>query len=174
MKTVIAGLEEGLNAIAEALEGGGGSSGLPEITGDADGGKVVTAHWSTLSGEGSYQLDPVRQVPDTTGVTNGYVLTNSNGTPAWAAASGGGGNGYQIYVTSGDVYEDSKSGGFYATLGTPVGKGGATGNIYADYIVISARGSGGEAITVNFIAGYDTVTFDSDPGVNAIELVIGQ
>ena len=33
-------------------------------------------------------------VPSTTGVTSGYVLTNSSGTPTWLAAAGGGGYEY--------------------------------------------------------------------------------
>lgn len=180
MKNVIAGLEEGLQAIAEALEGGSGQqvpapvaadngkvlkatgagqvawqedatgAGVPTVT-SGDDGKVLTADYTggvgTYSWEDApsgvpdtsqvlqgsvlavgYSGDPEWEnitdiipegskglVPTTTGVTNGYVLTNNNGTPAWAAASGGGGgNGIQFITGNISSDIDDKEGIYYA------------------------------------------------------------
>ena len=149
MRQVIQGLEEGLSAIAEALEGGGGSSIVPTPTA-ADEGKVLTAgddgtaSWEDAQGglpdpgqasQGSvlalgYSREPEWEtnitdllpngsaalVPATAGVTNGYVLTNNNGTPAWAAASGGGGGGTTIYAFDSAVWDDDKSGNYYISV----------------------------------------------------------
>lgn len=47
-------------------------------------------------------------VPSTSGVTDGYVLTNDNGTPAWKAGGGGGGGGITAhsYATWGALATD--------------------------------------------------------------------
>ena len=86
MKTVIAGLEEGLNAIAEALEGGGGGGGnVPTPTLDDDGKvlRVVSQSQEEVAPEWS----SVREVP--TGGSNGQVLTKNSSGYGWANASGG-------------------------------------------------------------------------------------
>ena len=66
-------------------------SGLPDHSQAMQGAVLALGYsgdpeWeddiTDLLPEGSKAL-----VPTTTGVTNGYVLTNNNGTPAWAAAS---------------------------------------------------------------------------------------
>lgn len=70
------------------------SGGLPDHSQATQGSVLALGYsgdpeWDNITDiipEGSKGL-----VPTTTGVTNGYVLTNNNGTPAWAAASGGGG-----------------------------------------------------------------------------------
>ena len=119
MKNVIAGLEEGLNAIAEAIEGGGGSSIVPTPAA-ADEGKVLTAgddgtaSWENASGGGipTPTLDDeskvLRVIPQSQtrvapewssirevsrGGQNGQVLTAiGGGDYEWANASGGGGS----------------------------------------------------------------------------------
>lgn len=212
MKTVIAGLEEGLNAIAEALEGGGGSGAVVPVPTLADDGKVLQVvsqtqtevapewteintvpsggtqgqvltkgasgyDWANPSGgsdlpdysyayngdvltvaedakSGEKYIDwvapagglpshsssdigkvlgieddwdqgtvawvtPSGQVPSTIGVTNGYVLTNNNGTPAWAAASGGGGSvSKSTESVSLSQFSDGGDGYYYAVLST--------------------------------------------------------
>ena len=47
-------------------------------------------------------------VPSTSGITDGYVLTNDNGTPAWKAGGGGGGSGItsHTYATIGALVTD--------------------------------------------------------------------
>lgn len=88
MKTVIAGLEEGLNAIADALEGGGGGGGnVPTPTLDDEGKvlKAVPQTQTTVAPEWS----SVREV--SRGGQSGQVLTASgDGDYGWADASGGG------------------------------------------------------------------------------------
>lgn len=182
MKQVIEGLSEGLQAIAEAVGGGGGEgqvvpapiatdngkvlkatgagavawqedatgAGVPTVT-SGDNGKVLTADYT--GGVGTYSWEDAKSglpdgsqalqgsvlamglnhnpewdnitniipegskglVPTTTGVTNGYVLTNNNGTPAWAAASGGGGgNGIQFITGNISSDMDDKQGIYYA------------------------------------------------------------
>ena len=86
MKTVIAGLEEGLNAIAEALEGGGGGGGnVPTPTLDDDGKvlKVVSQSQEEVAPEWA----TVREVP--AGGRNGQVLTKNSDGYGWAAPAGG-------------------------------------------------------------------------------------
>ena len=81
MKTVIAGLEEGLNAIAEALEGGGGGGGsVPTPTLDDDGKvlKVVSQSQEEVAPEWA----TVREVP--AGGRNGQVLTKDSEGYGWA------------------------------------------------------------------------------------------
>ena len=87
MKTVIAGLEEGLNAIAEALEGGGGGGGsiVPTPTLDDDGKvlRVVSQSQEEVAPEWS----TVREVP--TGGQRYQVLTKTgtgNVAYGWADA----------------------------------------------------------------------------------------
>ena len=116
MKTVIAGLEEGLNAIADALEGGGGGGGsIVPTPAAADEGKVLTANdngtasWKDAgSGIPTPTLDDeskvlkaipqsqtrvapewasIREVP--TGGQNGQVLTKDSDGYGWAAPAGG-------------------------------------------------------------------------------------
>lgn len=186
MKQVIQGLEEGLNAIAEAVGGGGGSSivptpaaadegkvltanddgtaswedasgvdmtgaqagqvltaiqdmggnliqgwttpdeGLPEITSSIEQGAVLAvgyskeAEWenniTNLLPNGSRAL-----VPTTSGAGNGYVLTNTNGTPTWAAASGGGGVGFVDDTEVINVVFDDKSSSYVLTYIPSVG-----------------------------------------------------
>lgn len=45
-------------------------------------------------------------VPSTSGITDGYVLTNDNGTPTWMAGSGGGGSIIHTYSTVGAFATD--------------------------------------------------------------------
>ena len=87
MKTVIAGLEEGLNAIADALEGGGSGGGgnVPTPTLDDDGKvlKVVSQSQEEVAPEWS----TVREVP--TGGQRYQVLTKTgtgNSAYGWANA----------------------------------------------------------------------------------------
>ena len=153
MKQVIEGLQEGLKAIADAMEGGypeptaasegqvltadgeGGASwedaadGLPEIDSQVEQGAVLAVGYSRepewvnditdLIPNGSAAL-----VPTTTGVTNGYVLTNNSGTPTWAAGSGGGSYPEPTSATSGQVLTADGIGG--ASWQTPSGGGGTT------------------------------------------------
>lgn len=77
MKTVIAGLEEGLNAIADALEGGGGGGGegavVPTPTLD-DEGKVLKAIPQSQE-KVAPEWDTIRELP--IGGREGQVLTRS-------------------------------------------------------------------------------------------------
>ena len=146
MKNVIAGLEEGLQAIAEALEGSSG----PDIPtpAAADEGKVLTADddgtvsWEDIhalpSTEGAARGDvllldgykipfwgePSGLVPSTSGASEGDVLTvNEYGSPAWATPSGGGGSGTTIYKKASTVQYNDKSDNYYVsieTLNTPI------------------------------------------------------
>ena len=115
MKTVIAGLEEGLNAIAEALEGGGSEvvptptaadegkvltagddgtaswedagSGLPEYTSPDDSGKILKLIEQDQQGNLAPEWSTPREVP--AGGSNGQVLTKNSNGYGWAAPSGG-------------------------------------------------------------------------------------
>ena len=56
----------------------------------------VNSDWNAASGVAQILNKPTIPsgadlVPSTTGITDGYVLTNDNGTPAWKAGGGGGG-----------------------------------------------------------------------------------
>ena len=84
MKNVIAGLEEGLQAIAEALESGGGGN-VPTPTLDDDGKvlRVVSQSQEEVAPEWSDS----REVPR--GGQNGQVLTRTSEGYGWAAPSGG-------------------------------------------------------------------------------------
>ena len=86
---------------------------LPSVS-NADRGKFLGVN----SSNNNVGWKDISQVPSTSGVTNGYVLTNSNGTPTWAAAAGGGGGGVSVYRTQGNI--DSE--GF-----SPVGAGSFRG-----------------------------------------------
>ena len=81
MKQVIEGLEEGLQAIATALEG----DGYPKPTSATDG-QVLTA-----DGQGGADWeDAPSGLPSTQFTQTGDVLTvNDNGDPAWITPSGG-------------------------------------------------------------------------------------
>lgn len=111
MRQVIQGLEEGLQSIAEALEGGGGSSIVPTPAA-ADEGKVLTAgddgtaSWEdagsgiptpTLNDEGKVlravpqtqttvapEWAPINEVP--IGGQNGQILTKNSNGYGWANA----------------------------------------------------------------------------------------
>lgn len=85
MKNVIAGLEEGLQAIAEALESGGGGGNVPTPTLDDDGKvlRVVSQSQEEVAPEWSDS----REVPR--GGQNGQVLTRTSEGYGWAAPSGG-------------------------------------------------------------------------------------
>lgn len=85
MKTVIAGLEEGLNSIAEAL-GGGGSDIVPTPT-QSDQGKALRADY--YNGVGRTYWSDANLVPNASGGTNGQVLTTNGETYGWANPSGG-------------------------------------------------------------------------------------
>lgn len=76
MKNVIAGLEEGLQAIAEALEG----DSIVPTPAAADEGKVLTAN---DDGTASWE-DPEGGLPASTGTDRGKVLTvGYSGDPGW-------------------------------------------------------------------------------------------
>lgn len=102
--------------------------GLPEITSSIEQDAILAVGYSrepewvnditNLLPNGSKAL-----VPYASGATNGYVLTNNNGTPAWAAASGGGGGVGFVGDTDINVVEDGKSGIWYLTY-SPVASGG--------------------------------------------------
>lgn len=87
MRQVIQGLEEGLNAIADAIsEGGGGGGGIvPTPTLDDDGKvlKVVSQSQEEVAPEWS----SLREVPR--GGRVGQVLTRNSDDYGWADASGG-------------------------------------------------------------------------------------
>lgn len=76
MRQVIQGLEEGLQSIAEALEGGGGSSIVPTPSA-ADEGKVLKAN-----DDGTASWGEVNGVP--AGGSSGQVLTKIGNFTQWA------------------------------------------------------------------------------------------
>ena len=82
MKNVIAGLEEGLNAIAEALDGGSGGEGavVPVPTLD-DESKVLKAVPQSQT-EVAPEWATIREVPN--GGQNGQVLTKNSNGYGWA------------------------------------------------------------------------------------------
>ena len=64
----------------------------------------VNSDWDAVSGVAQILNKPTIPsgtdlVPSTSGITDGYVLTNDNGTPAWKAGGGGGG-GASIHTYS--------------------------------------------------------------------------
>lgn len=77
---------------------------LPSPVSVTDQGKVLTVNNS----DEIVWAAPASGVPDPTGVTNGYVLTVSNGAATWAAPGGGGGGivKYEVEYTTypGDSY----------------------------------------------------------------------
>lgn len=80
-------------------------------------------------------------VPTTTGITNGYVLTNNNGTPAWAAASGGGGgNGIQFITGNISSDIDDKEGIYYAGVSS-ISVGALTPGTYIAHFQTPAAGA---------------------------------
>jgi len=90
MKTVIAGLEEGLNAIAEALEGGGGEgggSGLPDYDSDPQTSDDLNKFLAIDEAEQGTILKPTWRLP--------RVRT------------------YTTTLSSSDIIEDDKSGTYY-------------------------------------------------------------
>ena len=101
MKNVIAGLEEGLNAIAEALEGGSGQQVPAPVA--ADNGKVLKA---TGAGQVAWQEDATGAgVPTVTSGDDGKVLTadytGGVGTYSWEDAPSGGGLPASTYEDEG-------------------------------------------------------------------------
>ena len=220
MKNVIAGLEEGLQDIAEALGAnsqkvpapiatdngkvlkatGAGAvawqedatgAGVPAVT-SGDDGKVLTADYTggvgTYSWEDApsgvpdpgqalqgsvlalgYSGDPEWNnitniipegskglVPTTTGVTNGYVLTNNNGTPAWAAASGGGGGSTGIQFITGNISSDidDKQGIYYAGVSS-MSVNALTPGTYIAHFQTPAAG----AFDANSLSGISYIRF---------------
>lgn len=118
MKTVIAGLEEGLNAIAEALEGGGGGgSSIVPTPAAADEGKVLTAgddgtaSWENPEGGlPAYDSDP--QTSDDLGkllmineAAQGTILRPTWHLPTIRTET--------VSLDSSDIMEDDKSGTYY-------------------------------------------------------------
>ena len=113
MKNVIAGLEEGLNAIAEALEGGNivptpaaadegkvltagddgtaswedAEGGLPAFTSPDDSGKMLKLIEQNQQGDLAPEWATPREVP--AGGSNGQVLTKNSNGYGWAAPAGG-------------------------------------------------------------------------------------
>ena len=120
MKTVIQGLEEGLNAIADAIsEGGGGGGGnIPTPTLD-DEGKVLKAVPQSQT-EVAPEWSTIREVP--IGGQNGQILTKNSGGYGWATPEGG-----LPSISSGDsnkvlkAYYDSEEGYGYSQWGTIAG-----------------------------------------------------
>ena len=85
MKTVIAGLEEGLNAIADALEGGGGGGGsIVPTPAAADEGKVLTANDDgTASWEDAGSGIPTPTLDDEGKVLKAVPQTQTTVAPEW-------------------------------------------------------------------------------------------
>lgn len=159
-------------------DGDGGASwedaqgGLPDIS-QADVGDVLAkgfngdpewAYIPDLLPNGSAAL-----VPSTAGVTNGYVLTNNNGTPAWAAASGGGG-GSTIYSAFTQIHEDEKSGSYYAYISDPNVSDSTTRvlSIYRENGGQYYPVSDGYAVQVNY--GNIYIQFTTVPSTSYIEV----
>ena len=85
MKTVIAGLEEGLNAIADALEGGGGGGSIVPTPAAADEGKVLTANDDgTASWEDAGSGIPTPTLDDEGKVLKAVPQTQTTVAPEWA------------------------------------------------------------------------------------------
>ena len=114
------------------------ASGLPEIDNQVEVDAVLAVGFSrnpkwenditNLIPNGAAAL-----VPTTTSVTNGYVLTNNNGTPAWASPSGG---SYPepTSATSGQVLTADGLGS--ASWETPSGGGlPSTENAFGGYVI---------------------------------------
>ena len=81
---------------------------------NSNGKDAVQANWSETdaSSLAYIQNKPTipsgsELVPSTSGVTDGYVLTNSNGTPTWAAGGGGGGTWTRITSSNISLLEQS-------------------------------------------------------------------
>ena len=77
----------------------------------------------------SYEWSNISTVPSTSGVTNGYVLTNNGGTPTWAAASGG---STKIYRVQGSISKEEF---------TSVGSGSYAGMYKADKFFFDENGN---------------------------------
>ena len=86
MKTVIAGLEEGLNAIADALEGGGGEGAVVPVPTLDDDGKVLRVV-SQSQDKVAPEWSEIREV--SRGGRNGQVLTKNGDDYGWENPSGG-------------------------------------------------------------------------------------
>lgn len=191
---------EALEGIKDAMEGGypeptsasegqvltadgeGGASwedaagGLPDIS-QAEVGAVLA---KSFNGNPYWENDitdllpggSTALIPSTSGVTDGYVLTNSSGTPTWAAASGGGGGGTTIYKKTSTVEYDDKSDIYYASVepfSTPI-----TANTVL-LAVYYTDGNLKKPLTTGygFSASMDylQVNFDSNPNVSSVLLV---
>jgi hypothetical protein len=87
MKNVIAGLEEGLNAIADAISEGGGGGGAvvptPTLDDESKVLKAIPQTQTTVAPEWA----TVREVP--IGGQNGQVLTKDSNGYGWATPEGG-------------------------------------------------------------------------------------
>lgn len=152
MKTVIAGLEEGLNAIAEALEGGG-SEIVPTPT-LADEGKVLRA---MPQGQESVapQWETAREVP--VGGTQGQVLTKGASGYDWANPSGG---SYPepTSATDGQVLTADGLGG--ASWETPSGGGGSNVAISSHTISSSSWMDNNDGTHMAYVSNVTFSLFD--------------
>ena len=113
MKTVIAGLEEGLNAIADALEGGGGGGGegavvpVPTLEDESKVLKAIPQSQTRVAPE----WGTVREVP--IGGEIGQVLTKNSDDYGWSDLSG-------LQCTSNQIHPsdwvESGDGTYHATF----------------------------------------------------------
>ena len=155
MKTVIAGLEEGLNAIAEALEGGGGGGGsiVPTPTLDDDGKvlRVVSQSQEEVAPEWS----TVREVP--IGGQNGQVLTKGASGYSWANPTGG---SYPepTSATSGQVLTADGLGS--ASWQTPSGGGGSSVAVASFTVNSSSWSDNGNGTHLAYLSNVTFSYFD--------------
>lgn len=86
----------------------------------ADVGKVLTVQQASDPNDPDEIVWQVPQggggIPDPTGVTNGYVLTASNGAATWAAPAGGGSSPLIIPITGGLDFADDIQISSYITI----------------------------------------------------------
>lgn len=197
MKTVIAGLEEGLNAIAEALEGGGGGGSeiVPTPTAQ-DEGKVLTANDDgTASWEDAQGGLPVITGDEDSGkfvmadwsvasgigsyslesvrqVTNASSETygkvlTTDGFGGYGWQTPSGGGGSTVYVCSSNVEYDDKSNLYYVEFDFS----NAPVTNYTKVISII----GGNKPITDYTAYCSTyhiiVFFDSNPNASSVEVL---